>query len=245
MAVLFFFLNAPDSQAVTWNQKNLSCPLCLKTSRYYVLGSYGGYVNYRESRFQLVEFPYDEELSLYTCIHCGYSVFMNDFSTPLKEPLKKKLKEVLADFRFPRVIEHYGEIPIAERMELAGICYASGVSCDCSPFWTWFYPIQAYHAFRSGQREKARDLREKTLILLESAARDPGNEGILKELLADSGILKYLLGDPDGARDLMAQALSMTYRNRELSEEDNSAYNRYLDEFIGECLKQNTKKPEE
>jgi hypothetical protein len=240
--ILFFILVPFFLNPVTWNPKKKTCPLCHRDSQYYVLGSYGGYVHYRDSRFELVEFPHDEELALYTCIYCGYSVFMEDFSTKLKRKIQKKLRTVLADFRFPRKVENYARISISERLELAEYCYAAGVSCDCAPFWIWFYPIKAYYVAKADKAEEARNIRIKTLGLVESALLRPENQGIQKELVMDAGILKYLTGDKEGALMLLNDALSMIYHNKELSTENNDKYNRYLAEFIGEYLQKISKK---
>lgn len=236
-ACLFLLFLIPVlSHAVTWNLKELSCPLCKRKSHYYVLGSYGDYVRFRESRFELVEFPHDEEFSLYCCIHCGYTVFMEDFSKELNRKLKKKLKSVLADLLSPGTADIYSRIPIVERLELAEQCYAAGVSCDCSSFWIWFYPIKAYFLAKSGQPGQARTIRDNTLALLETALLRSDNQGVRKELTLDAGILKFLIGDRESALLMLNDSLSMTYRNQKLSDESNEAYNRYLNEFIIECL---------
>lgn len=240
--ILLFVLIPIFLNPVTWNLKKKTCPLCHRDSQYYVLGSYGGYVHYRDSRFELVEFPHDENLALYTCIHCGYSVFIEDFSTKLKRKIQEKLMTLLADFQFPREVENYARIPISERLGLAESCYAAGVSCDCAPFWIWFYPIKAYYAARAGRAEEARNIRIKTLGLVESALLRPENQGIQKELVMDAGILKHLTGDKEGAMMLLNDALSMAYNNKELSTESNDKYNRYLSKFIGEYIQKISKK---
>jgi hypothetical protein len=234
---LFFLILTPVlSRAVTWNPKELACPLCQRKSQYYVLGSYGDYVRFRESRFELVEFPYDEELSLYACVHCGYTVFMGDFPKKLNQQLKKKLKSVVSDFESPGPVENYSRIPIVQRLEQAEQCYAAGVSCDCSPFWIWFFPIKAHFLAKYDQPKKARTIRLETLALVEAALLRAENQGIRKELLLDAGILKFLVNDRVGGVLMLNEALSMTYWHKELSAEDNEAYNRYLNEFINECI---------
>lgn len=221
----------------------MSCPLCKRKSEYYTPGSYGDHVYLRESRFELVEFPYDEELSLYTCIHCGYSVFMGDFSKKLDPELKKKLKSEINGLLSPGTVENYSKIPIIERLELAEQCYRAGVSCNCSPFWIWFYPVKAYFLAKHGQTGRARAIREDALALIEAALSRSENQGIRKELALDAGILKFLTGDREGALSMLKEARTMTYHNPGLSAEDNEAYNRYLIEFIDECNQKYVKKP--
>lgn len=245
VSLLLLFLTPILSNSVTWNLKELTCPLCKGKSSYYVLGSYGDYVRLRESRFELVEFPHDEEFSLYCCIHCGYTVFMDDFSSKLNPKLKKRLKSVVADFLPTGTVENYSRIPIIERLELAEQCYAAGVSCDCSSFWIWFYPVKAHFLAKSGQSEKARVIRGDALALVEAALLRAENQGVLKELIMDAGILKFLIGDREGALLMLNDARSMTYINRKLSIEGNQTYNSYLDEFINECLQKFSKDPKD
>lgn len=177
------------------------CPVCDYEITVMSIGSFGSYIYERESKYDLIYFPYDDpELKfIYLCSHCGYAQVAEHFfnlkrkeKTALKKWLSKKWNTISP-----------GEITPEIRLNQA-ILVNEFLEKD-EDFWAWFYRVLIYH-YRRSDPEKTKKFVSAELELLQKG------KGKFEEPEKNRN---YLLGEYHrllGNNDLASKHFSQAYR---------------------------------
>ena len=224
---------AAVATATTWFPEDVECPVCGAVNEFQVVGSFGSYIYGWPSKFELIFWPSTESEFIYACPVCRYTCFMYDFRDPPADKLDA-LREAAAEVDFGGSYETYTDIPAMDRLSAAEKIY--GVLGRDDEFWCRFYRIVGYHAAVQGLTEEAAAARGEALALAEAMLEDEERAGERKELMVISGSMRYLRGDPDGARADFDTALSLTYDNPAIEAERNEGYNEYLNALLEEYI---------
>jgi hypothetical protein len=219
--------------ATTWFPNDVECPLCGTTNEFQAVGSFGSYIYDWPSKFELIFWPSTESEFIYSCPECHYTCFMYDFADPPADKLDA-LREAAAGVAFGGSYENYTDIPVMDRLAAAeGVYRVLGRGDE---FWCRFYRIAGYHAVAQGLTEEAAAARGEALALAEAMLEDEARAGERKEFLVISGAMRYLRGDPAGARADFEAALALTYENAAVEPERNEGYNGYLNSLLEEYI---------
>ena len=231
--LLALLCGAAVAAATTWFPEEVKCPLCGETTEFQVVGSFGSYIYDWPSKFELIFWPTTESAFVYSCGNCHYTCFMYDFREPPADKLDA-LREAAAEVDFGGSYNAYTDIPMMDRLSAAEQIYRALGRDD--EFWCRFYRIVGYHAAVEGLAEEAAAARGEALALAEAMAEDEARAGERKEFLLITGAMRYLRGDPDGARADFEAALPLTYENPAIEAERNEGYNDYLNSLLEEYL---------
>jgi len=232
-AATFGAMAAAVASATTWFADDVECPLCGMTNEFQAVMSYGTYIYNWPSKFELIFWPDTDGNVLYSCRNCKYTSFMYDFRDPPEDKLDA-LREAATEADFGGGFKTYTDIPMTARLAAAENIYR--VLDREDDFWCRFYRIVGYHAAAEGLTEEAAAARGEALAIAEALLKDEARAGERKESLVISGAMRYLRGDPAGARADLEAALPLTYDNPAVEAERNEGYNGYLNSLLEEYI---------
>jgi hypothetical protein len=146
------------------------CPVCDKEIYVLEWGSFGSYIYDRESKYDLIYFPYDDARFVWMCAHCGYAQVWEYF-TDLSRKEKAKLKDYLATSWEPISpkdisIKTPNDISVIEKRFNQAVLINKFLNRD-DDFWAWFNRVLIYH-YRRIEPSKAMDLARSEIELLEN-----------------------------------------------------------------------------
>src|SRR5689334_11842840 len=99
------------------------CPVCGEKNHFLAYATYGSYVYRNPSRFQLVYWPRNDSLSLYSCKRCHLTLWSWDFRDKDLPEHKKPLLRAAADKVHLPAAESYDQIPMSARLTAAEPMY--------------------------------------------------------------------------------------------------------------------------
>ena len=134
------------------------CPVCDKEISVLEWGSYGSYIYERESKYDLIYFPYDDPRFIWMCAHCGYAQVKKYF-TDLSRKEKSRLKDFLSTRWEPRSpndisIKTPDDTSVIETRFNQAILVNKFLEKD-DDFWAWFNRVLIYH-YRKINPDKAK-----------------------------------------------------------------------------------------
>ncbi|MFC1597679.1 type IV pilus biogenesis/stability protein PilW [Planctomycetota bacterium] len=178
MVTLAVALTSP-ADAVTWSRTEETCPLCETKGTFWTWASFGSYVSERESKYDMVFFPWDDEAWFWMCRTCGYAQTGGEFSdltekqvAHLREALAvtvgptvdQKGKEKVSFIESLRHIPPEDSIPLETRLEQT-VRVNELLERD-EAFWKHFNRALIYH-YRKINPDKARQYAKSEVLLLE------------------------------------------------------------------------------
>lgn len=177
---LIVALNSTEiSHATLVGKEKEQCPLCEKEIEVIHWASFGSYIYERESKYDLIYFPFDDPRFIWMCPNCGYAQTYNLFSN-LSEKKKKQLREFLADKWKPHT-----EDDISPETRFNQAILVNKFLAKDDHFWAWFNRILIYH-YRKIDPEKAKQYAQTEIELLKKG------KGYLDD---DKKTRPYLLGE--------------------------------------------------
>ncbi len=194
------------ADATSWVPLEQPCPLCRGQSRVWHVASAGGYVYTWPSKYELVFWPYTDEESLFTCRHCGLTLFTFDLDA-LPAERHAAIRAALQGVDPARLFAGDVPAPIVERLPVAARVYEAWGRDDRT--WGHFHRVAAYHYAAAGMRREAAASRRRALECAERLLHQPQTAGALRrEAWVASAAMRQLLDDDALAlRDLAAALL--------------------------------------
>ena len=146
------------------------CPVCNKEISVLVWASFGSYIYERESKYDLIYFPYDDPRFIWMCKHCGYAQVKKYF-TDLSQEEKGRLKEFLSSRWQSKSqndisIEEPNDISAIEARLSQAILINKFLKKD-DEFWAWFNRVLIFH-YRRINPDKAKTIAEAEIELLKN-----------------------------------------------------------------------------
>lgn len=188
------------SYATLVGEEKEQCPVCEREIEVLHLASFGSYIYERESKYDLIYFPFDDPRFIWTCPNCGYAQTYNLFPN-LSEKEKKQLREFLADKWKPQTED---DISPETRFNQA-ILVNKFLEKD-DHFWAWFNRILIYH-YRKIDQEKAKQYAQTEIELLKRGKGDLDDDEKTRPYLL--GEYNRMLGNNDLAKKYFKTALSI------------------------------------
>jgi hypothetical protein len=200
-------LSSHVAVATTWAPVEQPCPLCGAENRVWHVLSGGGYVYTRPSKYQLVFWPFIDEQSLFTCRHCGLTVFMCDLEA-LPADRHAAIRSALPGLDRTRLYVGDDPAPIVERLPIAARVYEAW-GRDAAT-WCHFHRVAGYHYAAAGMNVEAAASRRRALEYAGRLLRQGELEGTdRRELWVASAAMRQPLGeDVVALRDLGAALLA-------------------------------------
>lgn len=152
-------ISAKISHATLVGKEKEQCPVCEREIEVLHWGSFGSYIYQRESKYDLIYFPFDDPRFIWTCPNCGYAQTYNLFAD-INEKQKKQIREFLTDKWKPQTEDN---ISPETRFDQA-ILVNKFLGKD-DHFWAWFNRILVYH-YRKIDPEKAKQYAQTEIELL-------------------------------------------------------------------------------
>jgi uncharacterized protein (DUF2225 family) len=201
--VLLFLIVALISTGISYatlvGEEKEQCPVCEREIEVLHLVSFGSYIYERESKYDLIYFPFDDPRFIWTCPNCGYAQTYNLFPN-LSEKEKKQLREFLADKWKPQTED---DISPETRFNQA-ILVNKFLEKD-DHFWAWFNRILIYH-YRKIDQEKAKQYAQTEIELLKRGKGDLEDDKKTRPYLL--GEYNRMLGNNDLAKKYFKQAFA-------------------------------------
>jgi hypothetical protein len=153
---------------VTVGEENILCPVCEKEIAVLRVGSFGSYIFERESKYDLIYFPYDDPRFIWMCAHCGYAQASKDFDD-LSRKEKRRLKDFLSTRWEPKSpndisIESPNDFSVIETRFNQAILVNKFLEKD-DDFWAWFNRVLIFH-YRKINPDKAKNFATVEIELL-------------------------------------------------------------------------------
>jgi hypothetical protein len=159
--IMVLFVHNEASRAVTVYYKKEQCPVCEQQIEVLCWATFGSYIYDRESKYDLIYFPFDDPRFVWICANCGYAQAFDHFSD-LSEGEKKDLRAFLSDRWQPQAPN---DVSIEIRLDQA-ILVNNYLKKD-DDFWAWFNRVLIYH-YRHLDPEKAKALARVEIELLQA-----------------------------------------------------------------------------
>lgn len=221
--------------ATTWSDKQISCPVCQTANTFQAPMSWGSYIYYWPSKFQMIFWPMTTSYFTYSCKKCYYSAYMYDFLSQVKLDNLDKIKEALKSVEIKRNEEdNYHDISSSLRLQAAEKVYL--ITKKNHAFWSEFYRVMAYHYTLEKKYSEAKKAREKALKYIDSALAQKDNIDEHREYFIVRGGIKFFLQDLDGALVDFRVAKDLKYANKKLPQQQVDGYNHYLDILVKEYI---------
>ena len=201
MIAVVFLISEICFGTMVLSQKKL-CPVCDTELTVMGVASYGSYIYNRESKFDLIFFPYDDPKlgSIYLCHHCGYAQVSRYFFD-LKKRERAVLKEHLS-VKWEPILRK----DITPEIRLKQAIVVNKFLGKDEDFWAWFNRIQIYY-YRKADPENAKSIASTELKLLQKSKGKFEFPGKNRTYLL--GEYNRLLGNNDQARRYFRQALAV------------------------------------
>lgn len=153
---------------VTVGNWNTLCPVCEKEITVLRASSFGSYIYERESKYDLIYFPYDDPEFIWMCANCGYSQAAKDFDD-LSRKEKRRLKDFLSTRWEPKSpndisIESPNDFSVIETRFNQAILVNKFLEKD-DDFWAWFNRVLIFH-YRKINPDKAKNFATVEIELL-------------------------------------------------------------------------------
>lgn len=182
---------AKDCCGVILHDSKRLCPVCEEQITTPEIVSFGGYVYNRESKYDLVYFPYDDPDFIFMCRYCGYAQVAKYFAD-LSNREKNKLKDFLsANWEPPSpndiAIKDSNDISAIEMRLKQAILINKFLEKD-DDFWAWFNRVLIFH-YRKIDPDKAKALAIAEIELLQKG------KGKFEALMVAQKNRAYLLGE--------------------------------------------------
>jgi hypothetical protein len=207
-SVLICIFSSVCRSTMVGNEKRI-CPVCDKDISVLEWGSYGSYIYERESKYDLIYFPYDNPKFIWMCNHCGYTQAKKYF-TDLSQKEKGRLKEFLSSrwqskSKNEISIKTQNDIPAIEARLTQAILINKFLEKD-DDFWAWFNRVLIFQ-YRKINPDKAKTIAEAEIELLkknrgEFDAPEKNRAYLLGEY-------NRLIGNKDLARNYFFSALKV------------------------------------
>lgn len=233
--VLLAAILAAKKTKTTWFNVEVECPLCQTKNTFSEIGSYGGYIYNWPSKYQYIYWPSTDEHVLYSCAECKLTTYMWDFKS-IAEKDHEKVKIVLQNQTVDKKTNHYSEMPMSVRCEIAESVYK--VLSKDSLFWCDFYRMYAYHLDKENKKEDAFEKRKKALAYAEGMLQNHQNDSIAKSLHYICGTLNYFTNKKKAASLEFEKTLMAKYTKGSNAEQVNEYLNELSKEYL-EKLKNN------
>lgn len=238
LAVLVLTAPSLPAEATFWYPVESACPVCEATNTFQATDGSGAEVFHWPSKFQFVIWPDTDPRVCYTCLHCRFSCFMDDFAA-MRETLTDKQRDALAaalaGVEMATDVADYTAIPISDRLRAAETVYDTLGDRD-DVFWTRFHRIRGFHLEREGRAEEAAAARHEAMrraAELLTRSRRPNRE---KELRMVIGAMKYYTLDRAGALDEFRRAVDVRFSDRDLPVRLQQEMDKYLSGILVEYL---------
>ena len=222
------------SQAITYFETEVKCPLSGTKNTFLGYASWGNYVYRWPSKYQFVFWPYTDGTFLHHCHKCHYTAFAPAFEK-LADEKKEAVRAALG-----KVTDHakhekgYQKLSMSERLRIAEQVYRVLEKDDT--FWCHFYRVQGYHLDQENKPEEAAAARQKALELATQLLRDEKRKGERKEFFLIAGAMRHFLKDNPGALAELEAAATLKFERADLKPEQNENYNAFLDELIKDYI---------
>jgi len=229
--------------AITWFDKEFTCPIDNEKNTFKVIGSYGSYIYSYPSKYQWLFFPSTDSPTFYICKKCHLATYMWDFDKLPKEKIPE-LKKLLAGIQFSRSFDKYTDVPVHERLEIMEKVYA--VLDKDDDWWGTFYRVEGYHYGKAGEAARAAEARKKSLEIVQKQLKSDKNDIAKKLLYYISASLKHFLSDDKGALEDLQKGLETKYEEKDGKPEEmknaEEGINSRIKEYI-ERIKSEANKP--
>jgi hypothetical protein len=222
-------LTALSLLAVTTVPVKVKCPVCGEENEFFDYASWGSYVYFWPSKFQMVFWPQTYSSSMYICKRCHYAAWMWDFKKLSSDKVAEIRKELDGVSGVPH-FEKYTDVPMTIRLGIAERAYRVEGKDDL--FWSDFYRTEGYHLAAERHPQEAKKAREKAREILDRLLQDPKLASRRKEFLVSRGAMEHFIGDDSTALATLAQARKEKFT----AGENAKGYNEYLDKLIDEYL---------
>lgn len=208
LLIAFLLACVAITNAKTWKLEERECPLCKTKGKYPKINNIVDYnADNWKSKFQLISFPYADKEAIYQCKNCRYSRSMFYFDSIPKEAVEpiNKLLDSIRTYSMRSFMQRYD---IAERINeiLRATAYEK----------SHFYRVMAYHYYKGGQTEKAKEYRLKSLEIAKAAISDTSQFYCLKENTFIVGSMYYFTGNNDSALVYLKKAKELDINNQNL-----------------------------
>ncbi len=234
LGVLGMLVLAAAAAATTWGSSKKTCPACGAEVTVEEIASYGSYIYNWPSKLQLLFWPMTDPRVLYFCPKCHLSLLMGDWKELPGDKLAA-VKAAVAGLKRDQPAKGYWEVPMAYRLSLAEAAYAALGRDDA--FWARFHRMAGYHLEREGKAEAARAARGRALAATDRLIAAKADTPPLKESLVTRGSLLYLLGKKEEALLALQQAKAASFSAKDLSEEQKTNGNKYMDALADELAR--------
>lgn len=203
------FIISGECLGVTVGEEKILCPVCEKEITVLRVGSFGSYIYERESKYDLIYFPYDDPRFIWMCAYCGYGQVSKDFDD-LSPKEKRKLKDFLSTRWEPAspndiFIESPNDFSVIETRFNQAILVNKFLEKD-DDFWAWFNRVLIFH-YRKINPEKAKNFATVEIELLK---KNKGRfEAPAKKRAYLLGEYNRLIGENKLARKHLYKALKV------------------------------------
>ena len=232
-AIALVFSVTLTSFATTWAPHDVVCPVCKHKNTFMTPMSFGNYIYHWPSKFQYIYWPLIDSPVLYSCSKCHYTAFMFDFAD-LKPDKLPQIKKMLAEHPFAGTYAKYTDIPMSQRLAIAGKVYA--IIGQDDDWWCRFERVRGYHLAAEKKDDEAAAARKKALSLAEKILRDKQKTPSEKELFLITGGMKYFLDDRAGAIKDLEHALTLKFEGADLEKEKAASFDNYLSQVLKEFI---------
>jgi hypothetical protein len=232
-----------NALAITWFDKEFTCPIDNEKNTFQVWGSYGGYVYTYPSKYQWLFFPWTSSAAYYTCKKCRFSTFLGEFNEVPKDKIPE-IKKILATVKVSKNFTNYMELPVSERIDIMEKVYA--VWSKGEEWWENFYRLKGYHNGKEGNVAKALEARRKSLEMIQKELNKPNSAAPKKLLFYISAAMKHFTSDDKGALEDLQKALATKYVEKDAKPEEikdaEDGLNERIKDYI-EKIKSEKEKP--
>ena len=185
------------------------CPVCEKQITCLEIGSFGSYIYDRESKYDLIYFPYDDPRFIWMCPHCGYAQAAKYFAD-LSHKEKDKLKNFLSTSWEPASpndisIKAPNDISAIEMRFNQAILVNKFLEKN-DDFWAWFNRVLIFH-YREIDPNKAKTFARNEIKLLQKGKGKFDDPQKSRAYLL--GEYNRLIGNSKLARKHLYQALKI------------------------------------
>mgnify|MGYP001046035820 CR=1 FL=1 len=223
----------PLARAVTWGEKESTCPICGEKNIFQVPTSFGTYIYREASRFEYLFWPFTDENVLYTCKKCYLTTFMWDFEK-IEKPKIPALKKILSKVKVSKAFDDYRELPIGERFSVAEKVY--DVLGRDNEFWCTFYRAKGFHLEAHGDKVGAKKARKTALSYAKKMLKAKQAKGLAKETLLIIGAMEHLIGNDALALKHFKEAQKLKITDKSMTEEERKDFDSYLSSLLSEYI---------
>jgi hypothetical protein len=226
-------LLAGNAYGITGGPADFVCPLCKTKNKFWTWYSFGSYIYFWPSKFQLIYWPFTDPLCLFHCKKCHFTVFSHDFQKPPEDKLEAT-RHLLKSVRVVYDTGDYTTMPMFERLEIAEKIYQLWGRNDDE--WCHFYRVKGYHLQKEKRQSEADAARQKALELARKLLADDSRAGERKYFHVVAAAMHHYLRDDKQALEDLRAARALTFQNPGMEEEKNRGYDEYLNGLIDEYI---------